>query len=301
MTATVTPLTRMVRSLPAAAHIRALRHLGVTNHTVAARARIANHQLRRAFRGEPIGWEVERRILALPIDNEVPLYEEKSSLGARRRLRALHALGWPLDDLAAALDWPVHKVGNILAEKPIPVIEHLMVCALYDQRWTWMPEDHGIPADDAEQARLTAQLAHCYSPLAWDDETIDNPKGRPVKGNRPEVRGLDPAAALRALDGERVELSPHTRTHAIAYGARYLDMPFDVIAERLGMEYLAVKRSWERIKQRERASAKGTRSWVDEPRFTEDALRLGWAPSAYAAAERPPLHLTDQPADDTAA
>lgn len=274
---TATPPTRMLRSLPAAAHLCALRHVGVPDREIIARARLVGpQQLRRAYRGEPIGWDVERRVLALPIPNEASLYETQSSLGARRRLRALHALGWPTSDLAAALNWPAHKVGNILAERPVFIVDHLAVCALYDQRWTWAPEEHGIPADEAEEARLAAAIGQCASPLAWDDDTIDDPMarargigvGRRSRGGREEYGPADPAAAIRALGGDRVALSGRTRTLAITYGARHLGMPWDVIANRLGMEKESVLKSWDRIKKRVREAAEdGERTWVDDPRF----------------------------------
>jgi hypothetical protein len=272
ITAVAAPVTRMLHSLPAATHLRALRHVGVPDREITVRARLTSpQQLRRAVRGEPIGWDVERRILALPIPNEAALYETMKSLGARRRLRALHALGWPMPDLAAALGWPLHKVGNILAEHRIYVAEFLTVCALYDQRWMWTPEDHGIPADEAEQARLSAEIGKCASPLAWDDDAIDDPKGRPRLGHTEGgiFGAADPAAALRALEGERVKLSGRTRTLAITYGARYFDMPWDVMAQRLGMEEASVRRSFERVKERVRADANGRPTWVDEPRFTD--------------------------------
>ncbi|MFG3287335.1 hypothetical protein ACGF3G_00735 [Streptomyces sp. NPDC048179] len=273
-TAVDAPVTRMVRSLPAAVHVRALRYVGVTDREIIVHARLINAaQLRRVFRGEMIGWDVERRTLALPIPREETLYATMRSLGARRRLRALHALGWPTPDLAAALGWAVHKAGNVLAEYPVPVIDYLAVCALYDQRWTWVPEDHGIPAGEAEQARLAAEIGQCASPLAWDDEALDDPKARPRTGPTDKSFGAaDPAAALRRLDGDNVALSGRTRTLAIAYGARYLDMPWDVMAERLGMDEESLRRSWERIKARVRSDARGAKTWVDEPRFTDDAF-----------------------------
>jgi hypothetical protein len=282
-TAYVAPVTRMERSLPAAVHIRALRYAGVTDRDITTRTTITQGQLRRAARGELIGRTVAYRILTLAIPNEAALYGEMTSLGARRRLRALHALGWPYEDLAAALGWPVHKVGNILDEqheRPIPVIEHLAVCAIYDQRWMWTPEDHGIPADEAAQARLAAEIGQCVSPLAWDDDAIDNPRGRPRTGpsDKGQFGSADPAAALRRLAGDQVLMSGRTRTLAIAYAARYLDMPWDVMAERLDMDEESLRRSWERIKARVRADARGAKTWVDEPRFTD--------PDYIAAANR---------------
>jgi hypothetical protein len=276
MTTAAAPVTHMVRSLPAAAHIRALRCTGRSNQYIATRARITRHQLRRAYRADLIGWDIDRRIRSLNIPDEAALHEEMTSLGAGRRLRALHALGWPLEDLAAALGWGLHKVGNILDKQPLPVHDFLLVCALYDQRWTWRPEDHGVDPTAAEQARHAAQLTECVSPLAWDDDTIDDPKARARTGpaSRAHEYGTpDFAAAYRALDGDPVRLSGKTRTLAIEYGTRYLDMPIDVIAERLGMTMDAAERSFERIKERARDRGE---AWADEPRFTTLALWWRW-------------------------
>jgi hypothetical protein len=284
-TTAVAPVTRMMRSLPAATHLRALRYAELTDRDIIARARLTPQQLRRATRGELIGWDIERRILAIAIPDEAALHVPVWNVGTRRRIRALHALGWPLADLATALGWPMHKIGNILAEYPVPIIEHLMVCALYDQRWTWAPEDHGIPADQADHARLVAQVGQCASPLAWDDDAIDNPKARPRTGpTRPGYGAPDHAAAIRSLEGDAVPMSGRTRTLAIEYAARYLDMPWDVMADRLGMSEDSLRRSWERIKARVRADAAGATTWVDEPRFIDPDYIAAAARHVKAAA-----------------
>jgi hypothetical protein len=275
-TAVDAPVARMVRSLPAAAHIRALRYVGLTDREIAARARIRYaDQLRRAARGDLIGWDIERRILDVTIPNADALNGTVDGPGTRRRLRALVAIGWPLDHLAAAVDWPIGKVQRLVCETKRPTVlvtDYLTVCALYDQRWAWIPEEHGVPAEEAAQARETARISKCYSPLAWDDATIDNPRVGPRTGGN-QVIGLDVAAALRALAGDPVDtLTGHTRTHAITYGARYLHLSWDLMAERLGMEEESVRRSFERIKGRVRAAANGARTWADEPRFTDPAF-----------------------------
>lgn len=275
-TAATAPRTRMLRSLPAAVHVRAIAHGGRSDFYITRQARLTTDQFRRVRRGDPVGWDIAHRVLALPIPNEAALYEERDSTGTRRRLRALRALGWPLEDLVAALDWPLHKAGHVFKAATVTIADHLAVCALYDQRWHWLPEEHGIPVEDAAHARLTAQTANYCPPLAWDDATIDNPDSAPVFGRRPkmskqgreEFGSPDPAAALRALDGDRVLLSAQTRTLAIAYGARYLGMPPEVMAARLGMNEAAVLRSFDRIKKRVRTAANGAPTWVDEPRFT---------------------------------
>ncbi|MHB9861905.1 hypothetical protein [Streptomyces sp. YIM S03343] len=289
MTTATAPVTRMVRSLPAAVHLRALRHTGLTDRDITARAFINAEQLHRALRAGPIGWDVEHRIRSLRIPDTAGLHALTRSTGTRRRLRALHALGWPLPALAAALDWPAYKVVDLYTQHPepvveqLPVIDHLAVCALYDQRWAWTPETHGIPVHDAEQARHDAQYTKCFTPLAWDDDKIDDPRAQPRTGaqdHQGHFGSPDHAAAQRALDGDKVRMSGRTRTLAIRYGTRHLDMPLDVIAERLGMTHGSACRAWERIKEQERTASGQQPCWVDEPRFTDRALYLGLARSA---------------------
>ncbi|NUR01297.1 MAG: hypothetical protein HOY79_33675 [Streptomyces sp.] len=263
----------MVRSLLAAAHIRALRCAGRSNAYITARADISHDQLRRAYRGDLIGWEVEQRILNLHHPDATALDTLMPSVGARRRLRALHYRGWPLDHLAATLGWALHRIDDVLTVDTMTVSDHLAVCALYDQRWMWTPEDHGITPEDADLARLSAEVGGYVGPLAWDDDTIDVATARPhgVYGGRDRYGAADHAAAHRALDGDHVDLSAQTRTLAITYGARYLDMPWHVMADRLGMRVDTLKRGWERIKRRERILSGGRPCWVDEPRFNVDA------------------------------
>ncbi|MFD0393415.1 hypothetical protein ACFQ3Z_16415 [Streptomyces nogalater] len=116
--------------------------------------------------------------------------------------------------------------------------------------------------------------------LAWDDDALDDPRARPRTGpaNKGDFGAADPAAALRRLAGDQVLMSGRTRTLAIAYAARYLDMPWDIMAERLDMDEESLRRTWERIKVRVRTEAGGARTWVDEPRFTD--------PDYIAAANR---------------
>ncbi|RPE39812.1 hypothetical protein EDD90_2830 [Streptomyces sp. Ag109_O5-1] len=284
MTTAVASPVRMVHSLPAAAHIRALRYTGLNDREITTRARLTTNQLRRAARGDLIGWDVERRILRVTIPNVAVLKGTVTGPGTRRRLRALVALGWPLEHLAAALGWPLGKVQRaVLDTNTVTRADYLLVCALYDQRWAWAPEDHGVPADEAAAARETARISNCYSPLAWDDEIIDVPKGRPNAG-RTEVVCLDTAAAVRAVTGDPVPVpTGQARTHAIAYGARYLDLPWDLMAERLSMNPESLRRSWERIKDRVRADANGKTTWVDAPRFTDAAFIKAWDKGRAAA------------------
>ncbi|MGW2740541.1 hypothetical protein ACWC4D_40910 [Streptomyces sp. NPDC001288] len=77
-----------------------------------------------------------------------------------------------------------------------------------------------------------------------------------VRDLAPQVRrqlaGVDVVAVHRSLSSEQgLPLTQEERRMAIEVGLRR-GLPYEVVAQRLGMEVEAVKRSWERIKQRAR-------------------------------------------------
>lgn len=99
------------------AHVTALRAAGLSNGSIAAAARIAESTVR--LLGLPgqkayVSVDTETRLLAVPIPATtldlagmaVTGREHVAALGAQRRLRALAALGWPPESLAA------RKVGG---------------------------------------------------------------------------------------------------------------------------------------------------------------------------------------------
>lgn len=77
-----------------------------------------------------------------------------------------------------------------------------------------------------------------------------------LQGTLSKSAGVDEVAVERALRGDRtVVLSTPERSHAVDVGIRR-GMGYDNVAEALGMEREAVKRSWERCKVRARADGR---------------------------------------------
>ncbi|MFI0156160.1 hypothetical protein [Streptomyces lydicus] len=71
----------------------------------------------------------------------------------------------------------------------------------------------------------------------------------------PRGLGVDEVAVERALAGDRLPLNQWERSLAVDRGIRR-GMDYDLVAERLGMEREAVKRSWERSKRKARAEGR---------------------------------------------
>src|SRR5205085_11515119 len=94
--------------------------------------------------------------------------------GTVRRIRALAALGWPLDELGARLG----MTGRNLARVPLQARVHrdtaAKVAVLYNEL--------SMTPGPSPRSRRLAKAKGWPPPLAWDDETIDDPKARPNRG-----------------------------------------------------------------------------------------------------------------------
>jgi hypothetical protein len=106
-----------------------------------------------------------------------------TSIGALRRLQALQALGWTRQDIGAVLGWSHDRVYQVerRAKLGCPVSRETFaaVCRAYDALSMRLPER---PSRMQTAARLRAQRRRWPPPLAWDDETIDDPAARPHYG-----------------------------------------------------------------------------------------------------------------------
>lgn len=76
-----------------------------------------------------------------------------------------------------------------------------------------------------------------------------------VSTEAPRGRGVDEVAVERALAGDRLNLNAKERALAVDRGIRR-GMGYDLVAELLGMDREAVKRSWERAKRKARAEGR---------------------------------------------
>lgn len=103
--------------------------------------------------------------------------------GSRRRLQALSAIGWSQPELARRLGitqgplWRLMQPGRRVHRGTAA-----RIAALYDRLWNQPP-----PAgQSATRSRRDAKAKGWAPPLAWDDDTIDDPAAEP-QGMRAHV------------------------------------------------------------------------------------------------------------------
>jgi len=147
-----------------------------------------------------------------------------SAAGTRRRLRALAARSWS----PSAIEWetgiPAPMISRGL-DSPADISPDLAraVAAAYDHLWDRDPPcdtQHDRQAADTISARAAA--SGWAPPLAWDDDNIDLPSGRPAGGWKPK------RTSRRAVD--LVEDAEFVRQHG-----GYQHANIGQIAMRLGV------------------------------------------------------------------
>lgn len=101
--------------------------------------------------------------------------------GTHRRLQALGALGWSGGRLAARLGLSRANYGTMLHSARVTARRAEDVARLYDELWqTPPPEDTVRERQALSRTRRHASAAGWVPPLAWDDDTIDDPAARPA-------------------------------------------------------------------------------------------------------------------------
>lgn len=120
------------------------------------------------------------------------------SIGTIRRLRALAAIGWSLEALAAELGYKHHAtVGNLMSGR------HKSTCVSVARRVADAFERLSMTPGPSKRARLRAARMGWAPPLAWNDDAIDDPQGRPA--GAATASGFDEVAVERAVRGELPE------------------------------------------------------------------------------------------------
>lgn len=120
-----------------------------------------------------------------------------SGVGTRRRIRALLAIGWSHREMRARsrvlTAVTLNQKGDMVTRSM-----HERVAALYNEL--------SMTPGPSDRTRARAAALGYASPLAWDDDAIDDPKARPagVRGSgRPHRHEVDEVAVLRAMRGDR--------------------------------------------------------------------------------------------------
>jgi hypothetical protein len=204
-----------VAAAPATEHLRALSAAGMGWKRAAAAAGLPSSVVypllygRTDRRGGQPRTKARARTVEAILAVPMPKVEDLGSAalvdatGSIRRVRALIAIGWSVRALETRTG-----IGRQVLDHLATGHEHclartaLAVRRVYDALWATAPAGAG-----STRARKRAQANGWVPPLAWDDDTIDDPTALPNVGGDDDEHAIDHAAVQRALDGQRVRLT----------------------------------------------------------------------------------------------
>lgn len=106
--------------------------------------------------------------------------------GVARRLQALQAIGWSRQQLATHLHIPLSELERLLTGERCSALTRAHVCRLYDRIWDQPRTDQG----GKHTCTLAAKAGYAV-PMAWDDDTIDDPTAQPVIDTTGPTKLLD--------------------------------------------------------------------------------------------------------------
>lgn len=158
---------------PVRAHVANLRQAGMGTRRIAAAARVGRSTVQAAVRFPTMTSTTAAAILAVrPLVR--PPANWTDATGSQRRIQALTALGWSMYEQATLGGQHATPYRRILGQRFVLIDTPEAVKRVYDKL--------SMTVADARSASWVRALARrrCYfPPLAWDDETIDDPQALP--------------------------------------------------------------------------------------------------------------------------
>lgn len=170
-------------------------------------------------------------IMAIPASTPAAPLKQVSSVGMVRRIRALCAIGWPLEWQARRMGMTRNQIDHALYGGGTSAWKAQRVRELYDElRET--PPVLSTPAEKSSSRAVEARARRMgwAPPIAWDDDEIDDPDATPDPGwsERPGLnagRGkkVDWDAVAEDLDFmRRTFVNPEEAARRIGYSQVYL-------------------------------------------------------------------------------
>ena len=179
-----------VDATPVRQHVNQLRASGMGWKTIAQCAGVRSSVMWKLLYGDPqrnlapskrVRPTTAEKILAVQFD---PSLLADGCLvdgtGTARRLRALVALGWSQNRISAQMGISRENFQHTISGRPVRARTARSAAALYERLWnTAPPESEHRERIAASRARNHARNAGWLPPMAWDDETIDDPNSTP--------------------------------------------------------------------------------------------------------------------------
>lgn len=197
---------------PVRLHVKEIQAAGIGLPHLAIVSGVGQATLNRLIYGEPgcsrpptrkmRPWVAEQILAVTTASGALAGRVRVDATGTRRRLQALVSLGWTLEQLGKGIGASASAVYRALQSETVKAARASSVADLYERLWDKRPIL--VTTNDKSNATRARRLAAARGwapPMAWDDDTIDDPNAEP-EGVEPEVghhRKLPPADELMWL------------------------------------------------------------------------------------------------------
>lgn len=174
----------------ARAHLERLRSNGMSIKAISRECGVAPVTIRRIRDGHRTRTSTQDKLMAVSprareLTRETPGRVLVDGAGTRRRLRALVVRGWTAVRLAEQLGCTSPNVRQaVLKGEDEPTLARfaLTVRDLYDELWDQEPPcGNGYELGQAKRGMKDAIERGWAPPMAWDEESIDNPTAGPAE------------------------------------------------------------------------------------------------------------------------
>ncbi|QDF19344.1 WhiB family transcription factor [Mycobacterium phage Cracklewink] len=183
---------------PTRQHLAALQQWGMGTRRLQELTGLSRPTLQGIPEAAWVTRKTEAALLAVPIPTTVfdPVLADGtqiSSVGSRRRLCALSAIGWSGEALAEQLGVMRHRVQAITSgrQPKVTVARARDIAHLFNRLQ--------LTEGPSRKARRVAQLKGWPLPLQWDEDRLDDPRAKPHKRRGPKGSAEDRITELYEL------------------------------------------------------------------------------------------------------
>jgi hypothetical protein len=170
---------------PVLAHLRALQDVPMPRREIALRAGLNPQRIKKIITGgaRSIRTADATAILNIPIPTTAPPSNLAiNATATRRRLQALIATGYTMPAITRAIGIrDVRYLWGIVhgRQTVVTTATATNVSRAYDELWDQPPASRGVSPARAARAIALAAKHRWAPPMAWDDDTIDDPAALP--------------------------------------------------------------------------------------------------------------------------
>jgi hypothetical protein len=212
-----------VDAAAARAHVQALAEAGIGWKRAAQLAGVSTGAMSKLLYGGPGNRPPTQRVRPETAAAILAVKPEPAALapsaltgatGTHRRVQALTAAGWSQARIAARLGMSPGNFATMMRREQVTADTATAAWAVYDELWNQQPPETGHREKIAAARARNYARANGWAPaLAWDDDVIDLPDGKPVEGWQRSSRTTRPAAEL-AEDAAELAGQGYTPEHS---------------------------------------------------------------------------------------